>query len=340
MDGEALCFDLHFTNHHPEPSRIAIRDAVVTHIRQLGFEGEVLAYPRGPAVPAPGAPEAPPVKAKGGAVPGMNVKGVVPHGGAIEKKALPGVSHIVAVASGKGGVGKSTVSTNLAVALQRQGYKVGLLDLDVYGPSLPMMMNVNSRPMVDADRKIVPVNSYGVKCMSIGLLVPADQAMIWRGPMIMGVLRQFVQDTLWGELDYMIVDLPPGTGDAQLSLVQSVELAGAVIVTTPQPVALADAIRGISMFRKLDVPLLGLVENMAWYELPDGQRDYVFGEDGGKRTAESNETELLGQIPLQTSLRASCDNGIPVALGEGPLADAFEHIAKRVAAQLPVTATA
>jgi ATP-binding protein involved in chromosome partitioning len=252
------------------------------------------------------------------------------------KRAIPGVKHIVAVASGKGGVGKSTIATNLAVGLQTLGHKVGMMDADVYGPSLPTMMDVHSKPVVNKEKRIQPVRAHDVACLSIGLVVDPEEAIIWRGPMIMGLLRQFIQDTDWGELDYLVVDLPPGTGDAQLSLIQAVPLAGAVIVTTPQDIALADAVRGITMFRKLDVPLLGLVENMAYYPLPDGTRDYVFGQDGGKAAAEKYGTELLAEVPLRTAIRRAGDEGQPAVLGEDDVADTFRHIATRIAEKLPV----
>ena len=267
-------------------------------------------------------------------VPGMSGKGVMPHGGPIVKKPLDGVKHIVVVASGKGGVGKSTIATNLAVGLQQLGLRTGLLDADIYGPSLPKMMNTTQRPMVTAEKKIIPVLSYGVKCLSTGLLVPEEEAMIWRGPMVMGMVRQLLQDAAWGPMDVLVVDLPPGTGDAQLTLIQAVAISGAVVVTTPQDIALADAVRGITMFRKLDVPMLGIVENMAYYELPDGTRDHVFGEGGGRRTAERYGTELLAEIPLRTALRQSCDQGLPAVLGKDPLGESLRALALRVARQL------
>ena len=213
------------------------------------------------------------------------------------------------------------------------------MDADIYGPSLPVMMKTTKRPMVDGARKrIIPVLAHGVKCMSMGLLVEPDQAMIWRGPMVMGAVRQFLQESDWDGIDYLIIDLPPGTGDAQLTLIQAVTLSGAVIVTTPQDVALADAVRGIHMFNKLDVPLLGLVENMAWYELPDGTRDYVFGQDGGKRTAEKFGTDLLCQVPLGTAIRKSGDEGTPAVLLGGSTAEIFLNLARQVAAKVPAVA--
>lgn len=332
---QVLTFELWFTPEHGRNDRKGLEQAMVANVRAGGFKGEIKVIAR-MEEPADAKANAAPRPTRN-AVAGMNTPGAVaPHGGPIEKQRLPGVEHIICVASGKGGVGKSTVATNLAVAMQRQGLRVGLLDADVYGPSLPTMMGVDSRPLADKDRKIVPVNAYGVRCLSIGMLVPAEQAIIWRGPMVMGALRQFLQDTRWGQLDVLVIDMPPGTGDAQLSLIQSVQLSGAVIVTTPQKVALDDAIRGIAMFRQLEVPILGLVENMAWYQLPDGSRDFVFGEGGGVATAQANETALLGQIPLQTQLRASGDAGQPAALGDDALADSFREVARQVAAGLGV----
>ncbi|MCB9697801.1 MAG: Mrp/NBP35 family ATP-binding protein [Alphaproteobacteria bacterium] len=274
-------------------------------------------------------------------VKGMSGPGMGPHGGPIQKKAIPGVRYTIAVASGKGGVGKSTVATNLAVSLRQLGASVGLLDADIYGPSVSTMMNAHDRPVADAaTKKILPLEAHGVKCLSMGMLVDPEEAMIWRGPMVMSAVRQFLQDADWSGCDYLVIDLPPGTGDAQLTLIQALDLSGAVVVTTPQAVALADAVRGITMFRKLDVPLLGVVENMAWYELPDGTRDHVFGQDGGKRVAEKYETELLGQIPLRSALRAAGDAGAPIALSKGSEADAFLALARRVMQKLPLAAKA
>jgi ATP-binding protein involved in chromosome partitioning len=327
-DDGTLRFDLVCTPQHAPADRLSIAEAIVANLRQLGFEPAVE-----PSVVVAKPPPARPAAAKD-PVPGMSGPGVQPHGGAIVKKRLEGVKHVVAVASGKGGVGKSTIASNLAVGLQRQGLAVGLLDADIYGPSLPIMMNVGTRPMVTDDKKIVPPTAYGVRCLSMGLLVEQHEAMIWRGPMVMGIVRQFLQDTAWGSLDVLVVDLPPGTGDVQLTLVQAVELAGAVVVTTPQDVALADAVRGIQMFRKLDVPLLGVVENMAYYELPDGTKDFVFGEGGGRRTAERYGTELLAEIPLRTAIRRASDQGLPAVLGDDEIGAAFQGLAARVADKL------
>jgi ATP-binding protein involved in chromosome partitioning len=326
FDGQKLSLTLAF-GAHTTSDRDGIEQALSANLRAQGYDGP-LDVKR--VAIAPGASERPKDK-----VPGMSAGGgVQPHGGPVQKKPVDGVTHVIAVASGKGGVGKSTVATNVAVALAKQGKKVGLLDADVYGPSLPKMMNVSGRPMVDAEQRILPAISYGVKCLSTGLLVDDHEAVIWRGPMVMSLIRQLLQQAAWGPLDVLVVDLPPGTGDAQLTLIQAVDLAGAVIVTTPQDVALADAIRGITMFQKLEVPLLGLVENMAWYELPDGRRDPVFGEGGGARVAAKYQTDLLAQIPLRTALRASGDQGLPAALGDDATARAFADIAAKVWAKL------
>ncbi len=331
MEADTLCLELVFRPEHEERDRQGIEEALVQNLRGLGFSGEVTVATRVEEPPKRAPHPKEPVR-------GMHSGGgVAPHGGPVEKKRIDGVKHVLAVASGKGGVGKSTVATNLAVALQRLGHATGLLDADIYGPSLPRMMDVTSKPMVDDANRIIPPMSYGVRCLSVGLLVPDEEAVIWRGPMVMNLLRQFLQQAVWGELDYLIVDLPPGTGDAQLTLIQGCELSGAIVVTTPQPVALADAIRGITMFRKLEVPVLGVVENMAWYELPDGTRDHVFGDGGGARLAESEGEDLLGRLPLQTALRRSGDQGLPVALGDDALGQAFRDLAERVVEKLPVT---
>ncbi|MBI9062348.1 MAG: Mrp/NBP35 family ATP-binding protein [Marinilabiliaceae bacterium] len=257
----------------------------------------------------------------------------------VEIKPMNTVKNIVAVASGKGGVGKSTVTSNLAVALAKAGYSVGLLDADIFGPSIPKMFQTeDARPVlekVNGKDKIIPVEKYGVKMLSIGYFVNPDDALIWRGAMATNALRQLINDGLWGELDYLLIDLPPGTSDIHLTLVQSISLTGAVIVSTPQDVALADAIKGVSMFKSknINVPVLGLIENMAWFtpaELPDNKY-YIFGKDGGKRLAEKLEIPLLGQIPIVQSIREGGDNGEPVALSDTSVtALAFAHIAEKV----------
>lgn len=261
-----------------------------------------------------------------------------------EGPVLPGVKNIIAVSSGKGGVGKSTVAANLAVALARSGADVGLIDADIYGPSIPTMFNCEfEQPGIvqeDGKNKIVPIQQYGVKLISIGLLTNSEDAVVWRGPMASSALRQFISDAKWGDLDYLVIDLPPGTSDIHLTLVQAVPVTGAVVVTTPQKVALADAQKGISMFKQpqINVPILGLVENMSWFtpdELPDNKY-FIFGEGGGKKLAEKNKIELLGQIPIVQSIRESGDSGYPVAMKDGELSDAFMHLAENVARQVAI----
>lgn len=252
---------------------------------------------------------------------------------------LPEVKNIIAVASGKGGVGKSTVAANLAVATARLGYKVGLIDADIFGPSIPKMLHAeNQRPSVvveDGKELMVPVQSYGVNLLSIGFFVDPEDAVVWRGPMATGALKQFISQTKWGELDYLFVDLPPGTSDIHLTMVQEVSVTGAVVITTPQQVALADALKGINMFRsdKINVPVIGLVENMAWFtpeELPDSKY-YIFGKDGGKELAAKLNVPLLGQIPIVQGICEGGDKGKPVVLdSNAPVAAAFDELAKNV----------
>jgi ATP-binding protein involved in chromosome partitioning len=252
---------------------------------------------------------------------------------------LPGVKHIIAIASGKGGVGKSTVSANLAVALSQLGAKVGLLDADIYGPSMPLMFDlVNRKPVVsnDSGRKLIePIKSHGVEILSIGFFTEAAQAVPWRGPMVSKALIQLFQDADWGSLDYLLVDLPPGTGDIHLTLVDKIPLAGAIVVSTPQEVALADARKGIDMFKMpmVNVPVLGLIENMAYYipeDNPD-KKDYIFGKDGAKKLAEEMNVPLLGQIPLITRIREAGDVGAPAALNENTIeSEIFKNIANSV----------
>lgn len=261
-----------------------------------------------------------------------------------EGPVLPGVKNIIAVSSGKGGVGKSTVAANLAVALARSGAAVGLIDADIYGPSIPTMFNCEfEQPGIvqeDGKNKIVPIQQYGVKLISIGFLTNSEDAVVWRGPMASSALRQFISDAKWGDLDYLLIDLPPGTSDIHLTLVQAVPVTGALVVTTPQKVALADAQKGISMFKQpqINVPILGLVENMAWFtpeELPDNKY-FIFGEGGGKKLAEKNEVELLGQIPIVQSIRESGDNGYPAAMKDGDLSESFKQLAESVAQQVAI----
>ena len=258
--------------------------------------------------------------------------------GALEAGLLPGVTHAIAVASGKGGVGKSTVAVNLAVALARRGAKVGLMDADIYGPSIPIMMGVDARPELDASgRSIVPFDRFGVRFMSLGFLVDKDAAVIWRGPMVMKAIDELLRNVAWGELDVLVVDMPPGTGDAQLTLSQKVSLSGAVIVTTPQDVALADAIKGVAMFRKVGVPVLGIVENMSFFLCPHcGNRTDVFAHGGGRREAERLAAPFLGEIPLDAAIREGGDRGRPVVDADpaSTLSAAFLGLADKVLAAL------
>jgi ATP-binding protein involved in chromosome partitioning len=238
----------------------------------------------------------------------------------------------IAIASGKGGVGKSTVAVNLAVALAQTGQRVGLLDADIYGPNVPIMMGVAQMPEPQ-DEKLVPAEAYKIKIMSIGFLVPPGQPLIWRGPMLHSAIRQFVTDVAWGELDYLIVDLPPGTGDAQLSLAQTMTLSGGIIVTLPQQVSIEDARRGLEMFRSMNVPILGVIENMSYLELPDGSRMDIFGQGGGERLAEASGVPFLGQIPMDPAVREGGDQGTPIVVThpDSPVAKAFVKLAAELA---------
>ncbi len=258
-----------------------------------------------------------------------------------EPERLSGVRHVVAVSSGKGGVGKSTVAANLAAALAAGGSRVGLLDADVYGPDIPIMFGVHSRPRLTHDERIVPLEAHGVKLMSLGFLVDEDMPAIWRGPIVMGIIRQFLQQVDWGELDYLIVDLPPGTGDAQLSLVQLTKVAGALMVTTPQGVATADVLKGIKMFERVDVTVLGLIENMSGFLCPHcGERTDVFGRGGGRKLAATADVAFLGEVPLGEAVVRASDGGRPtvVAAPDSPEAKAFAALAEKVAAALETAA--
>ena len=230
--------------------------------------------------------------------------------------AFPNLGRIIAISSGKGGVGKSTIAVNLAVALAQGGARVGLMDADVYGPNIPRMMGINEQPMV-INNQIVPLEAHGVKIISVGFLIDRDQAAIWRGPIVMKIMTQFLRDVAWGQLDYFIVDMPPGTGDAQLSLVQTAEVTAAIIVTTPQEVAVGDALRGVRMFERVNVPVLGIVENMSWFECPHcGKPSPIFGSGGGERLAKEVGLPLLGQIPLYQRVLEGGDHGMPIVLGD------------------------
>lgn len=256
------------------------------------------------------------------------------------KQPVPGIKNIIAVSSGKGGVGKSTVAVNLAVALAQFGAKVGLLDTDVYGPNVPIMVGVNEEPKVNG-QKLLPHEAYKVKVMSLGFLNRGDKPVVWRGPMLHTAVRQFLYDVEWGELDYLIVDMPPGTGDAQLSLAQLVPVQGAVVVTTPQEVAMADVRKAINMFEQVHIPILGIVENMSYFICSNcSERHEIFGTGGGGELAEKFRTELLGQVPLSINVREAGDKGVPVLVSapESPQAIAFKQIADNVATQVSLQA--
>ncbi len=253
-----------------------------------------------------------------------------------QQNRIPGIRRVVAVASGKGGVGKSTVSVNLACGLQHLGAKVGLLDCDIYGPTIPLMMGVHQRPTISDEEKMVPPSNYGVKLMSMGFLLDGDQPVIWRGPMIMKTIQQFISAVDWGDLDFLLVDLPPGTGDAQLSLCQTVPLDGGVIVTTPQEASLGVVRKGIAMFQKVNVPILGIVENMSYYITPSGERVEIFGHGGGHAEAVRQKVSFLGEVPIFTEIREGGDRGVPVVVSaaDKPVGQVFIAIAKALREQL------
>ncbi|WP_341861935.1 Mrp/NBP35 family ATP-binding protein [Gymnodinialimonas sp. 57CJ19] len=272
---------------------------------------------------APSAPAAPK-----GAPPKLSVGGhMKPQEGSMKPK---GVKRIIGIGSGKGGVGKSTVSTNLAVALARQGRKVGLLDADIYGPSVPRMMGVNKRPASPDGKTIIPLQGHGVTLMSIGFMLPAEKAVVWRGPMLMGALQQMLTQVEWGELDVLLVDLPPGTGDVAMTLCQKSEVTGAIVVSTPQDVALLDARKALDMFSSLKTPVLGLIENMASYHCPKcGHEAHIFGEGGVRAEAEKMDLPFLGALPIDLDTRIAGDDGTPIAAGDSPMAEAYASLAKR-----------
>lgn len=255
-----------------------------------------------------------------------------------ERKGIQGIKNVIAVASGKGGVGKSTVSVNLAVALAKSGASVGLMDADIYGPNIPLMMGLSGKPLAEGN-KIIPPQSYGVKVMSMGFMIPEDQAVIWRGPMLHGAIQQFLSDVAWDNLDYLLVDLPPGTGDVQLSLSQAVPLTGSVMVTTPQAVSLQDVRKGIAMFEKVRVPILGLIENMSYFNCAHcGGRTEIFSHGGGRLAAESLGMKFLGEIPIDTKVREGGDTGKPIVVSD-PASEAavcFTKIAEFLAAEVSI----
>jgi ATP-binding protein involved in chromosome partitioning len=311
-----------------EPLRKAAEAAIEALPGVLSVTAVLTAEAR-PQAGRPPAPPRPAPHAHGAPAPAAAAQPA----GAGKNALAPGVRAIVAVASGKGGVGKSTVAANLALAMKANGLSVGVLDADIYGPSMPRMLGISGRP-TSADGKILrPMENFGVKCMSIGFLVPEDTPMIWRGPMVMSALQQMLRDVAWGELDIMIVDMPPGTGDAQLTMAQQVALAGAVIVSTPQDIALIDARKGLNMFKKVDVPVLGIIENMSYFLCPHcGHRSDIFSHGGARREAERLGTDFLGEVPLDMAIRETSDDGRPITVSQpdSPYAQTFRAIAARI----------
>jgi ATP-binding protein involved in chromosome partitioning len=261
--------------------------------------------------------------------------------GGFGRQAVPGIRNILAVGAGKGGVGKSTTAVNLAVALQRTGARVGLMDADVYGPNIPQMLGIQGQPDVSPEKRMVPPEAYGIRVISMGMLLDPDQPVIWRGPMLHGAVQQFMREVEWGELDYLVVDLPPGTGDVALSMAQSVPVAGALVVTTPQGVSVSDVRKAVAMFRQLNIPLLGVMENMSYFACPHcGERTEIFGHGGGARMAEDLGIPFLGEVPIDTRVRTGGDEGQPIvdAAPDAPAARAFVEVAKKVAAQISIQA--
>ncbi|HBO83489.1 MAG: hypothetical protein A2073_08590 [Deltaproteobacteria bacterium GWC2_42_11] len=270
----------------------------------------------------------------------VEVTSNVPHSkGLPERVQIPGVKNTIAVASGKGGVGKSTVAVNLALALAKTGAKVGLLDTDIYGPSIPLMMGKKAPLQATPDGKIFPITNYDVKMVSVGFMLDDETALIWRGPMVMQIVKQFLVDVMWGEIDYLVIDLPPGTGDVQLTLVQTIPLTGAVIVTTPQDLALMDARRAIKMFNEVKVPILGIVENMSFFVCPlCGEKTEIFSRGGGEKTSQRYNVPFLGHIPIDTAIREGGDSGKPIVVADpsSSQSEAFMKIAEAVASRISV----
>ena len=378
VNGSIVVVALKFSDDYVRNDRWAVEDAVSDAVQALEgvTEAKVTSFTESynPAAEkakaeasesAPAEPESAPAVPAVPAAPAAPGAPGAPAAQSVKPAALKGVGRVIAVASGKGGVGKSTVSVNLALALKQLGFTVGLLDIDVYGPSLPTLLGVNERPSVD-DKRIVPLEAEGLKLMSLGFLMDEDTPVIWRGPIVTGIIRQFLQDVDWQGVDYLVVDLPPGTGDAQLSLAQTVPVDGAIVVTTPSDLALVDAARGLRMFNTLNVDVMGIVENMAWFDwpgaetvraaledLPDGDakaaiaaaldehgKMHIFGSGGGRREAVRLETEFLGEIPLDGAVRASGDSGRPIVIAdpESAVTAAFLELAKKVAELKPLDA--
>ncbi len=315
VSGDAVSFTVHFQTENPAVGQQISRDAEAA-VRALEGVRDVR------------------VNLEIGAKTGSASGGAIP----AQPNALEGVKYRIAVASGKGGVGKSTVSTNLALSLRSLGFSVGLLDADIYGPSQQMMLGIQGRPQIDdQDEKIVPMERHGIKTMSLGLITDPDTPVIWRGPMVMKAIDQFLTDVKWGNLDFMVIDLPPGTGDAQLTLTQKAGLTGAVVVTTPQDVALIDARKGLAMFRKVNVPVLGIVENMSYYICRHcGEREEIFGHGGGRKTAEMLGVPFLGEVPIDPKVVVGGDTGEPIVASDpkAPASMAFKELARQVVDQV------
>lgn len=262
-------------------------------------------------------------------------QGITSHVERKKSNIMPQVKNTIAVASGKGGVGKSTVTVNLAISLMNAGARVGIIDADIYGPSIPLMMGIEARPavqVINGKNKLIPVIQYGIKVMSIGFLMEKGQAIVWRGPMASSALKQFMSEVVWEELDFLLFDMPPGTGDIQLTLSQTLPLTGAVVVTTPQEISLADARKGYLMFEKVNVPTLGFIENMSYFLLKDGTKEYIFGEGGGKKLSDEFNTELFGEIPIVTDIRKCSDDGMPITLSkpDAEVAKIYSEISRKL----------
>lgn len=318
VDAGAVKFVIEAKNADAAAALTQVRDQAEAAVKALA---DVEAVSAVLTAHGPAAPKAPPPDLKIGRHP-------TPQAGPTKPS---GVARILAVGSGKGGVGKSTVSSNLAVALARQGRRVGLLDADIYGPSQPRMMGVNKRPASPDGKTIIPLKAHGVTMMSIGLMVDPDKAVIWRGPMLMGALQQMLGQVEWGELDVLIVDLPPGTGDVQLTLCQKSDLTGAIVVSTPQDVAMLDAKKALNMFDQLKTPVLGLIENMSTYICPNCHHEsHIFGHGGVAEEAKKLDLPFLGALPLDIEVRLAGDGGTPIAAGDGPAAQAYATLAKRL----------
>ena len=328
--------------NYPREQRFKLEDAIYDKVEGIAGVNEVKIKPMTPDAlerqqsgEAPAPAPAPAAKKKSATAPAAPAAAKAP---AMPASApIEGVGKVIAVASGKGGVGKSTVAVNLALALQKLDYRVGLLDIDIYGPSLPTLLGIDERPGV-RERRIVPLNKDGLRIMSLGFLMEEDTPVIWRGPIVTGIIRQFLRDVDWSGIDYLIIDMPPGTGDAQLALAQTVPVDGAVVVTTPSELALVDAARGLQMFKTLNVDVLGVISNMSKFIAPDGSEHFIFGQGTVEREVERLETQLLGEIPLDTKVREGGDTGRPILLSdpEGEISQLFVEIARKIAELRPL----